>query len=110
MAKAAVRALDATSEFLYRKTGNYPFNIGLIGKQNFDELEYFLFSFIIRNQIQGASKRAWTSWLVAAADYERVDFVAPVMFDILNIEEQLKHHYKSLGGWTNVFQVAEKEK
>jgi len=82
MAKAAVRALDATSEFLYRKTGNYPFNVGLIG----------------------ASKRAWTSWLVAAADYERVDFVAPVMFDIINIEEQLKHHYKSLGGWTNVFQ------
>ena len=35
MAKAAVRALDATSEFLFRKTGNYPFNVGLIGKQNF---------------------------------------------------------------------------
>ena len=38
MAKAAVRALDATSEFLYRKTGNYPFNIGLIGKQNNNKL------------------------------------------------------------------------
>ena len=46
---------------------------------------------------------------MAAADYERVDFVAPVMFDIINIEEQLKHHYKSLGGWTNVFQVDEKQ-
>ena len=72
------------------------------------KVRIFLILIHNENQIQGASKRAWTSWLVAAADYERVDFVAPVMFDIINIEEQLKHHYKSLGGWTNVFQVVEK--
>ena len=41
MAKAAVRALDATSEFLYQKNGNYPFNVGLIGKQNFEKKIYY---------------------------------------------------------------------
>ena len=54
MAKAAVRALDATSEFLYRKTGNYPFNVGLIGKQNFEK--NFLFSFIIKMKFKVLQK------------------------------------------------------
>ena len=49
MTKSAVRGLEAVTEFVYEKTGNYLTKAGLTG----------------------ASKRGWTTWLTAAADYER---------------------------------------
>ena len=49
MTKSAVRGLEAVTEFVYEKTGNYLTKAGLTG----------------------ASKRGWTTWLAAAADYER---------------------------------------
>jgi len=55
MTKSGVRALDAMTEFIFDKTGHYPIKAGLTG----------------------ASKRALTSWLVAAVDFERVVFIAP---------------------------------
>ena len=53
MTKSAVRGLEAVTEFVYEKTGNYLTKAGLTG----------------------ASKRGWTTWLTAAADYERFDIV-----------------------------------
>ena len=50
MTKSAVRGLEAVTEFVYEKTGNYLTKAGLTG----------------------ASKRGWTTWLTAAADYERL--------------------------------------
>ena len=81
MAKAAVRGLEATTEFIYEKTGHYPYRAG----------------------VTGASKRGWTTWLAAAVDYERVTFMAPVYFDELNMVENIHHHYRSLGGYTYAF-------
>ena len=81
MAKSAVRALDVVTEFVYESTGHYPTRAG----------------------ITGASKRGWTTWLAAAIDYERIDFMAPVYFDELNMVENIHHHYRSLGGYTYAF-------
>jgi len=81
MTKAAVRGLEATTEFVYEKTGHYPYRAG----------------------VTGASKRGWTTWLTAAVDYERVTFMAPVYFDELNMVENIHHHYRSLGGYTYAF-------
>ena len=81
MAKSAVRALDVVTEFVYESTGHYPTRAG----------------------ITGASKRGWTTWLAAAVDYERIDFMAPVYFDELNMVENIHHHYRSLGGYTYAF-------
>jgi PhoPQ-activated pathogenicity-related protein len=50
MGKAAVRALDLIAEETFVHTGRYPFKAGVVG----------------------ASKRGWTCWLAAAADFERI--------------------------------------
>ena len=53
--------------------------------------------------VTGASKRGWTSWTVAAVDYERVKCVMPVMMDTVNLNPVLHNHYRSLGNWTVQF-------
>ena len=81
MTKAAVRAIDLLAEETYARTGNYPFKVGM----------------------EGASKRGWAAWLVTAVDFERVNFNAPVMFDILNSVEHMKKAQQSYGGWSYPF-------
>ena len=50
-----------------------------------------MFSFLLlfrKNSVStylGTSKRGWTTWLTAAVDYERVDLMAPIFFDELNM-------------------------
>ena len=53
--------------------------------------------------VTGASKRGWTSWTLAAVDYERVKCVMPVMMDTINLNPVLHNHYRSLGNWTVQF-------
>jgi len=81
MGKAAVRALDLIAEETFVHTGNYPFKAGVVG----------------------ASKRGWTCWLAAAADFERIKLNSPVVFDLLSSEASMEHLYRSLGGWTYAF-------
>ena len=45
----------------------------------------------------GASKRGWATWLVGAVD-PRVMAIVPVVMDELNFLDNIKHHYRSLGG------------
>ena len=48
--------------------------------------------------VVGASKRGWTSWLVAGAD-PRVIAVAPLVIDCLNIQKSMPHHIAAYGFW-----------
>lgn len=48
--------------------------------------------------VTGGSKRGWTSWLTAAVD-PRVKAVAPIVFDALNLESSLQHHWQAYGFW-----------
>lgn len=49
--------------------------------------------------VTGASKRGWTTWLSAAVD-PRVRAIAPIVFDVLNMEEQLQHQRDSWQGFS----------
>ena len=69
MVKSAVRAMDATQEFLANTEGL--------------NIEQFV--------VSGGSKRGWTTWLTAAVD-DRVSAIIPFVFDALNLDEQMIHH------------------
>ena len=81
MTKSVVKVMDAVEEFVYHDYGR--------------NLERFC--------VTGASKRGWTSWTVAAVDYERVKCTMPMMMDTLNLVPTLHNHYRSLGNWTVQF-------
>jgi PhoPQ-activated pathogenicity-related protein len=49
--------------------------------------------------VAGASKRGWTTWLTAAVD-KRVVAIAPIVIDLLNIDQSLTHHYACYGDWS----------
>lgn len=53
---------------------------------------------VSRFAVAGASKRGWTAWTVAAVD-PRVVAVVPVVIDILNVREQMRHHHAAYGFW-----------
>lgn len=65
MAKSAVRAMDALQEFAQ--------------KERQVKIEKFV--------LAGASKRGWTTWLTAAVD-PRVQAIAPMVIDMLNMKAQ----------------------
>jgi PhoPQ-activated pathogenicity-related protein len=73
MAKAAVRAMDAVTQFC--------------AGQKLTVEKFF---------VSGGSKRGWTTWLTAAAD-PRVMAIGPMVIDCLNNEKQFDHHYRAYG-------------
>lgn len=77
MARAAVRAMDATTEYA-RKSSNY-------------SLENFV--------VAGASKRGWTTWATAIVD-DRVVAIAPIVIDLLNLVPSFQHHWRAYGEWS----------
>src|SRR5262249_12403254 len=64
MVKSAVRAMDATTEFLASEAG---------GKT---ALKHFV--------VTGGSKRGWTTWLTGVVD-PRVSAIIPCVIDVLNV-------------------------
>jgi len=74
MVKSTVRGMDAVQEF-----ADQAMSVGI---------EKFV--------VAGASKRGWTTWLTAAVD-RRVQAIAPMVFDMLNIKTQLQWTEKVYG-------------
>lgn len=78
MTKAAVRAMDAITDYLGKQGGG----------------GHTVESYVVT----GASKRGWTGWTTAAVD-KRVVGLIPVVTDVLNFEVSMIHHYRAYGGW-----------
>jgi PhoPQ-activated pathogenicity-related protein len=76
MVKSAVRAMDTVQDFVPKATD---------GKLK-----------INRFVVSGGSKRGWTTWLTAAVD-KRVRAIAPCVIDVLNMDEQMRHHLAAYG-------------
>ncbi len=80
MVKSAVRAMDTIQEFLL--------------DEPYGEIEIDNFA------ITGASKRGWTTWLTAAVD-TRVIAIMPMVIDVLNLDEQMTHHFAAYGYYSD---------
>jgi len=76
MVKSAVRAMDTVQNHLKS-----------LDKGPLDIKEFV---------VSGGSKRGWTTWLTAAVD-KRVVAIAPAVIDVLNMDEQMKHHFAAYG-------------
>jgi len=77
MTKSATAAMDAVQE--YSKSTSTPITKFIVG---------------------GASKRGWTTWLVAAED-KRVIGIVPMVYDNLNLPKQLPHQKEMLGDYSS---------
>ena len=78
MTKAAVRAMDTVTAFCASAEG---------GRHTID-----------RFVVAGGSKRGWTTWTTAAVD-DRVVAIVPIVIDVLNLQESMRHHYAAYGFW-----------
>ena len=78
MVKSAVRAMDTITALMASEQG---------GKQAVDKFV-----------IAGGSKRGWTTWITGAVD-KRVVAIAPIVIDVVNVQESMRHHYAAYGFW-----------
>jgi PhoPQ-activated pathogenicity-related protein len=81
MVKSAVRAMDMVQDYVPKATD---------GKLRI-------------NQFSGGSKRGWTTWLTAGVD-KRVRAIAPAVIDVLNMDEQMRHHFAAYGFYSTAIE------
>jgi PhoPQ-activated pathogenicity-related protein len=77
MVKSAVRAMDTVQAFARSQWSV--------------RIEHFA--------VTGASKRGWTTWLAGAAD-ARVNAIAPIVIDVLNMAKQMPHQLEHWGAYS----------
>lgn len=78
MVKSAVRAMDVMTAFMAsHRDGQFPLDKFAVG---------------------GGSKRGWTTWMTGAMD-KRVVAIVPIVIDVLNVEESMRHHFAAYGFW-----------
>jgi PhoPQ-activated pathogenicity-related protein len=77
MVKSVVRAMDCLQEW---------------SAQEGAKIEKFV--------VGGASKRGWTTWMVAATD-RRVEAIVPIVIDVVNAQQSIRHHAEVYGFWAN---------
>ncbi len=80
MVKSAVRAMDTIQSHL----------------KSLDSGSLDIKQFVV----SGGSKRGWTTWLTAAVD-KRVVAIAPAVIDVLNMDEQMRHHFAAYGFYSD---------
>lgn len=78
MVKAAVRAMDTADQFLQQEHAM--------------SLKKFT--------VFGGSKRGWTTWLTSAVD-PRVDALAPLVIDVLNMRRQMEYQKETWGKYSD---------
>ncbi len=78
MTKAAVKAMDAVTEFMKSEAGG-----GLA---------------VDKYVVTGGSKRGWTAWTTSIVD-KRVVAVMPAVIDLLNMVPSFIHHWRAYGFW-----------
>ena len=83
MVKSTVRAMDSVQKFMREDASKKT------------ELNSFV--------LAGASKRGWTTWLTAAVD-DRVKAIAPMVIDMLNLDEQIVQTMAYYGKYTEATQ------
>ncbi len=77
MAKSAVRAMDTITAVVAQQQAGVK---------------------VDRFVVAGGSKRGWTTWITAAVD-RRVCAIVPIVIDVLNVQESMRHHYAAYGFW-----------
>jgi len=80
MAKSAVKAMDAVQAFLAQDAKM--------------KIDHFL--------VCGGSKRGWTTWLTAASGDKRVNAIAPMVIDTLNMAAQMPHQLALWGKYSEM--------
>jgi PhoPQ-activated pathogenicity-related protein len=80
MVKSAVRAMDTVHSHISSVTSN----------------KLHIHQFVV----SGGSKRGWTTWLTAAVD-KRVVAIIPAVIDVLNMAEQMRHHFSAYGFYSD---------
>jgi PhoPQ-activated pathogenicity-related protein len=78
MVKSAVRAMDTVAALMASDEG------GKLKVGNF--------------VVAGGSKRGWTTWLTGAVD-DRVTAIVPIVIDVLNTDQSIRHHWAVYGFW-----------
>jgi len=78
MVKSAVRAMDTMTAVMKSDAG---------GGRTVD-----------RFVVAGGSKRGWTTWLSGAVD-DRVVGIVPIVIDVLNTADSMRHHFAAYGFW-----------
>lgn len=78
MTKSAVRAMDTVTSLMRDQAGL--------------EVDRFV--------VAGGSKRGWTTWTTAAVD-GRVIAIAPIVIDLLNVEDSFRHHFNVYGRYAD---------
>ena len=80
MVKSAVRAMDTVHSHISSVSNN----------------KLHIHQFVV----SGGSKRGWTTWLTPAVD-KRVVAIIPAVIDVLNMAEQMKHHFSAYGFYSD---------
>lgn len=77
MVKSAVKAMDAVQAF------------------SLEKLDHQINRFVL----SGESKRGWTTWLAGASD-SRVEAIAPMVIDMLNMPKSISYHLEAWGDYS----------